>query len=74
MGKTPAPARFDLLLPAFLPFLAVHSATADLGACGEPAVAIHELQGSAALSPLVGTSLVIEGVVVGDSRSPTASP
>jgi predicted extracellular nuclease len=60
------PARFELLLTVFLPFLGVHAATADLGACGEPAVAIHEVQGSGAVGPLVGTSLVIEGVVVGD--------
>ena len=66
------PARFDLLLTVFLPFLGVHAATADLGACGEPAIAIHEVQGSGAAGPLVGTSLVIEGVVVGDFQDASA--
>ena len=65
------PARFELLLTVFLPFLGVHTATADLGACGEPAVAIHEVQGSGAVGPLTGASLVIEGVVVGDFQDPT---
>jgi predicted extracellular nuclease len=34
--------------------------------CGAPADRIHEVQGSGAASPLAGTAVTIEGVVVGD--------
>jgi predicted extracellular nuclease len=65
-------ARFELLLPVCILLLGAQAATADLGPCGDPAVAIHEVQGSGAVGPLVGSSLVIEGVVVGDFQDVTA--
>ncbi len=38
--------------------------------CGDPATFIHEVQGNASVSPLVGTSgVAIEGVVVGDFQT-----
>ena len=40
--------------------------TADIELCGDPATPIHDIQGSAPVSPLVGQQLAIEGVVVGD--------
>ncbi|MBU1662727.1 MAG: ExeM/NucH family extracellular endonuclease, partial [Chloroflexi bacterium] len=41
------------------------------GVCGDPAVYIHDIQGSGNTSPLAGaSSVVIEGVVVGDYQSP----
>jgi predicted extracellular nuclease len=36
------------------------------GRCGDPATAIHAVQGSGAASPLAGVPVVVEGVVVGD--------
>ncbi|MBK8903156.1 MAG: ExeM/NucH family extracellular endonuclease [Anaerolineaceae bacterium] len=41
----------------------------DIGACGEPATFIHEVQGSGLVSPLLGSTVVIEGVVVGDFQN-----
>ena len=41
-------------------------------ACGDPAVLIHHIQGSGDTSPLAGTNLVIEGVVVGDYQDPSS--
>ena len=38
----------------------------ELGECGGPATLIHEVQGSGLVSPLVGQTVTIEGVVVGD--------
>ena len=38
----------------------------DGGACHEDATLIHEVQGAGAVSPLVGTTVTVEGVVVGD--------
>ncbi len=38
-------------------------------ACGLPATAIHEIQGSGAASPLVGSQVTIEGIVVGDFQT-----
>jgi predicted extracellular nuclease len=35
-------------------------------ACGDPTTAIHDIQGSGASSPIVGTEVAVEGVVVGD--------
>jgi hypothetical protein len=39
--------------------------------CGSPAVAIHDIQGNGAASPLVGQSVTLEGVVVGDFQGTT---
>jgi hypothetical protein len=41
----------------------------QLGACGNAATAIHAVQGSGAISPLAGTTVVVEGVVVGDFQN-----
>jgi len=42
------------------------------GACGDPAMAIHDIQGAGLASPLDGTpDVVIEGVVVGDFQGTT---
>ena len=38
----------------------------ELGACGDPTTKIHDIQGAGAESPLVGETVVVEGVVVGD--------
>jgi predicted extracellular nuclease len=38
----------------------------SMGACGSPATAIGAVQGSGAASPMVGSIVEIEGVVVGD--------
>ena len=46
------------------------------GECGEPATYIHDIQGSGATSPLDGTQVFIEGIVVGDFQNndqPTAA-
>ena len=40
-----------------------------LGSCGQAATAIHAIQGSGATSPLAGTSVVVEAVVVGDFQN-----
>src|SRR5262245_38447376 len=40
-----------------------------LGACGEPATLIHDVQGAGLTSPLVGMQVVIEGIVVGDFQN-----
>lgn len=40
-----------------------------IGSCGDPATFIHQIQGSGLTSPLVGTTVVIEGVVVGDFQN-----
>ena len=37
--------------------------------CGEPADLIHQIQGTGAVSPLLGSQVTIEGVVVGDFQS-----
>ncbi|MEP6893121.1 MAG: ExeM/NucH family extracellular endonuclease [Gaiellaceae bacterium] len=46
--------------------------TADVLVCGAPATPIHAVQGSGLASPIVGTLVTIEGVVVGDYQ-PTPS-
>lgn len=38
----------------------------EIGLCGDPATLIHAIQGSDSTSPLVGETVTIEGVVVGD--------
>lgn len=44
--------------------------TAPLGACGDPATQIHNVQGNGNISPINGTSgVIIEGVVVGDYQA-----
>ncbi|TQV74251.1 ExeM/NucH family extracellular endonuclease [Exilibacterium tricleocarpae] len=43
-----------------------------IGQCGDPATAIHAIQGAGAVSPLVGSSQIIEGVVVGDFQGEDA--
>ena len=40
-----------------------------LGACGDDATLIHDVQGDGATSPLVGARAVVEGVVVGDFQT-----
>jgi predicted extracellular nuclease len=40
-----------------------------LGACGDDATFIHDVQGDGAQSPLVGGRVVVEGVVVGDFQT-----
>ena len=37
-----------------------------IGACGDPATFIHEVQGPGDVSPIVGEIVTVEGVVVGD--------
>ncbi len=44
-----------------------------IGACGEEATGIHAVQGTGATSPVVGTEVVVEGVVVGDFQDNAAS-
>jgi hypothetical protein len=39
------------------------------GACADPATLIHDIQGAGATSPLAGSILEIEGVVVGDFQN-----
>ena len=39
------------------------------GNCGDPATLIHEIQGSGLTSPLAGTEVKIEGIVVGDFQN-----
>ena len=39
------------------------------GECGDPATLIHDVQGSGSVSPLVGTQVFIEGIVVGDFQN-----
>jgi hypothetical protein len=41
----------------------------DPGACGDPATLIGEVQGSGASTPLLGQTVVVEGVVVGDFQA-----
>ncbi len=43
--------------------------TADESVCGDPATFIHTVQGNGATSPLTGSSVSIEGVVVGDYQA-----
>lgn len=43
--------------------------TADVLVCGAPATPIHDVQGSGLVSPLVGTGVEVEGVVVGDYQT-----
>ena len=43
--------------------------TADASVCGDPATFIHTVQGNGATSPLVGSAVSIEGVVVGDYQA-----
>jgi uncharacterized protein len=40
--------------------------TVDVAVCGDPATLIHDVQGSGASTPISGTAVSIEGVVVGD--------
>jgi predicted extracellular nuclease len=40
--------------------------------CGDPATAIHDIQGAGPASPLVGQPVEIEGVVVGDFQPSTS--
>lgn len=39
------------------------------GACGDPATAIHDIQGSGLASPLVGQTVEVEGIVTGDFQN-----
>lgn len=43
-----------------------------VGMCGDGATLIHDIQGSGAVSPLVGEIREIEGIVVGDFQGPAA--
>jgi predicted extracellular nuclease len=47
----------------------VEAQTPALGACNESATLIHNIQGSGLASPIVGTQVVIEGIVVGDFQN-----
>ncbi len=40
-------------------------------ACGDPSTTIHDVQGSGSASPLDGSVVAVEGVVVGDFQGPT---
>jgi predicted extracellular nuclease len=42
-----------------------------IGLCGEPSTPIHLIQGNGFETPVLGTSQVIEGVVVGDYQGPS---
>ncbi|MBN2306209.1 MAG: endonuclease/exonuclease/phosphatase, partial [Anaerolineae bacterium] len=44
----------------------------DFGDCGDPATPIHEVQGTEDRTPFGGTTLTIEGVVVGDYQDTIA--
>jgi predicted extracellular nuclease len=45
--------------------------TADVFSCGDPATKIHDVQGDGVASPMAGSSVVVEGIVVGDyQRTP----
>jgi predicted extracellular nuclease len=44
--------------------------TVDEVNCGAPATLIHDVQGSGPTSPLAGTTVQVEGVVVGDLQGP----
>ncbi len=41
----------------------------EIGMCGDPATFIHEVQGSGTASPLNGSTVEVEGVVVGDFQN-----
>lgn len=41
----------------------------NLGICGAPATPIHQVQGTGNRSPLIGDTLTVEGIVVGDFQS-----
>ncbi|MCB8968984.1 MAG: ExeM/NucH family extracellular endonuclease, partial [Ardenticatenaceae bacterium] len=43
--------------------------TMTFGVCGDPATPIHFVQGDGLISPLTGSSVVVEGVVVGDYQT-----
>ncbi|MFW6116351.1 MAG: hypothetical protein ACOC6F_01365, partial [bacterium] len=45
----------------------------ETGECGDPATLISQVQGDGAASPLVGTQVVVEGVVVGDFQDNTSA-
>lgn len=49
---------------------AVSFTTLDQVVCGDPATAIHDIQGSGATSPIVGSSVTVEAVVVADLQGP----
>jgi len=46
------------------PVKAAHAAV--LGVCGDPATFLHDVQGSGGASPIVGGTVTVEAVVVGD--------
>jgi predicted extracellular nuclease len=41
-------------------------ATLDAALCGDPSTGIHTVQGNGAASPIAGSSVAVEGIVVGD--------
>lgn len=45
------------------------AAPAAVGACGSAATAIHEIQGATSASPLLGQTVTVEGIVVGDFQN-----
>ncbi|MEZ4539039.1 MAG: ExeM/NucH family extracellular endonuclease [Chloroflexota bacterium] len=47
---------------------------APVAVCGDPATLISAVQGSGGTSPLVTTSVTVEGIVVGDFQDYTADP
>lgn len=46
----------------------------EIGTCGDPATLIHEIQGAGTTTPLMGQTVVIEGVVVGDFQENDGDP
>ena len=48
---------------------AINHVPVDIGACGDPATPIHDIQGSGSSSPETGNVHVIEGVVVGNFQN-----
>lgn len=48
---------------------ALEAAPTAAGACGDAATAIHAVQGAGSASPIVGQTVTVEGVVVGDFQN-----
>ena len=67
--------RFSAIAILLIAFLALQAAAAQAkpaapaGACFDPSTLIHDVQGDGGSSPIVGSIVEIEGVVVGDYQS-----
>ncbi len=68
-GHAAAPTQSVSLVPRAGNHGRADTSQSGLGACGEPATLIHEIQGDGPTSPLVGMTVVIEGIVVGDFQN-----